>query len=310
MLMNAFLVVATDFDGDDTGALRCGHAIRAAVDLALLDVGASVHSPLAAVERMTDVPAAMAPALSRAVGRLSEHSDAEFLTRLLETELMRHEDAAADALLELALGAMRSAFSAPDSRSTEAGLRRSIELLNRARRHDADRPDARAFQAAAQAVIAFSGEPEVLSPALAELSAAQRELEMYSAERQDEFRGAEPLRSSAAWLVLASELAALRTHLDHPDLLNLAPGMRALSSAYSGVRLAVLDDERLGFTRFIQPVIREGVKVQPGLPEALGQLAGVDDAPPMTKEFAAAVMRPKVRSRQMRRSRSRPFRRR
>jgi hypothetical protein len=310
VVMDAFLMVATESTGGGAGALRRGHAIRAAVDLGLLEVGASVHAPLSAIERMTDIPAEMAPALSRAVGRLSEHSDSGFLTELLETDLVRHEGAAADALLELALGAMRAAFSAPDPKSTEADLRRAIELLDRACRHDSDRPDARAFQAAARAVIAFAEDPEALSTVLDELLAAHRELEMYSVGRQDQFRGAEPLRNSAAWLVLASELAALRNHLDHPDLLNLAPGVRELASAYSGVRLAVLEDERLGFTKFIQPVIQAGVEVQPGLPEALGQLAGVDDSPALTEELAGAVMRPKARSRQTCRGRSRLPRRR
>lgn len=309
-VMDAFLAVADESADDGAGALRRGHAIRAAVDLGLLEVGASVHAPLSAIERLSDIPAEMAPSLSRAVGRLSEHTDAAFLTELLETELMRHEDAAADSLLELSLAAMRSAFSAPNSERTEADLRRSIELLERARLHDADRPDARAFLSAAQAVVAFAGEPEALLPALGELSAAQRELEMYSISRQDEFRGAEPLRSSSAWLVLASELAAVRHHLDHPDLLSLSPGMRALAKAYSGVRLAVLGDERLGFTKFIQPVIREGVEASPGLPEALGHLARADDAPPLTKELATAVMRPKARSRQTHPSRARSRRRR
>jgi hypothetical protein len=57
-------------------------------------------------------------------------------------------------------------------------------------------------------------------------------------------------------------------------------------------------------------VIQAGVEVQPGLPEALGQLAGVDDSPALTEELAGAVMRPKARSRQTCRGRSRLPRRR
>jgi hypothetical protein len=296
-LMDVFLEVVRTMQEDGPGALRRGHAIRAAVDLALLDVGASIHAPLATIERIDYVPTEMAPALTRAVGRLSEHSESEQLVRLLEDELAGHDNAAADALVELSLISMRAAFAAPDASGAEAGLHRAVVLLDRARRYDGDRPDARAYLGAARAVLAFSEDPSVLGDMLEDLLAAQRQLAMYSGLDAHEFRGAQPLRSSAAWLVLASELKAIRGHLDNPDLLDLRPGLEALAKAYGGVRLAVLGDERLGFTKFIRPVIVSRIEVQPGLPEAVQQLAARPDAPPGTQDLAEAMMRPKSRPR-------------
>jgi hypothetical protein len=293
-LMDAFLEVVRTGQEDGPGALRRGHAIRAAVDLSLLDVGAEIFAPLAVIERIEKVPSEMALALTRAVGRLSEHSESEFLGRLLEDELAGHDDAAADALVELSLISMRGAFAAPDASGAEAGLRRAVAHLDRARRYDGNRPDARAYLGAARAVLAFSEDPGALANIIADLLAAQRELAMYEGPDGDEFRGARPLRNSAAWLVLASELMAIRGHLDDPDLLDLRPGLEALAKAYGGVRLAVLGDELSGFTKFIRPVIAGGIAVQPGLPQAVAQLAGRSDAPPPTRDLAEAVMRPKA----------------
>jgi hypothetical protein len=293
-LMDVFLSVAEKSEEEYPGALRRGYAIRAAVDLALLDVGVSIHAPLATIEKIDTVPAEMAPSLTRAVGRLSEHSESQFLVRLLENELSGHENAAADALVELGLISMRAAFKAPDVSGAEGGLRRAVVLLERAARYDGDRPDARAFLGGARAVLAFSENPGALPQGLKDLLVAQRELTMYGGLNDDEFHGATPLRSSAAWLVLASELETIRDHLDHPDRLDLRPGLEALLKAYGGARLAVLSDEQRGFTKFIQPVIVRQIAGQPGLPEAVEQLAGRTDAPTLASDLARAVMRPKV----------------
>jgi hypothetical protein len=143
-------------------------------------------------------------------------------------------------------------------------------------------------------VLAFGSGSDELTTALDDLTAARAELDRYDASVGGDFRGATPLRSVAGWHVLAATLRNLRANLDEPDILNLRPAVEALASAYEGMRLAVLDDERLGLQAFIQPVISTAVAQQPALAEGMPRLANEAGAPSSAAELARAVVRPKA----------------
>jgi hypothetical protein len=301
-LMDALLEVTRDHDGPERG-LRAGYAVRAAVDLALLDAGVSAHAVLAAIERVEDVPPEMASGMARAIGRLWEHYDESFLQQILEERVLSHDTAVADATVELALKALRDAFYAGQPDETVGALERSVELFGRVRAYDEDRADARAYEAAARAVLAFGSGSDDMTAALDDLTAARAELDRYDVSAGGDFRGATPLRSIAGWHILAATLRNLRANLDKPDVLNLRPAVEALASAYEGMRLAVLDDERLGLQAFIQPVISSTVAKQPALADGVSQLADEPGASSAAKELAGEVVRPKARTRRVRRVR-------
>lgn len=303
MLMDALLEVAGDNHGPERG-LRAGYAVRAAVDLGLLGAGVTAHGVLAAIERVDEIPPEMASGMARAIGRLWEHYDEEFLQQVLEKRVLSHDAAAGDATVELGLKALREAFHAGQPDETVGALERSIELFERARAYDEDRADARAYEAAARAVLAFGSEGDEMTAALDDLTAARAELDRYEVPVGGDFCGATPLRSVAGWHILAATLRNLRQNLDNPDVLNLRPAVEALANAYGGMRLAVLDDERLGLRAFIQPVISTAVARQPTLAEGVSQLADEPGAPDSAADLAGEVVLPKERSK-MRASRLR-----
>lgn len=294
LMTKLLLLVNSGLENDAAKALRAGYAIRAAVDLALLDVGVSAHAVLAALENLPDVRPEMASGVARAAGRLWEHHTEPFLQRVLEERVLPHQEAAGDGLLELGLDSLRESFGAEQGEASLTALRRAEELFERAQDHDEDRPDARAFAAACRAVVAFSTNEAAMSAALDELEDARRELDRYSAEDIISFRGATPLRSVADWHVLAATLRGLRAHLDDPDVLYLRPAIEALTDAYTGMRLGVLEDERHGFIGFIRPLIRDRVAASESLTEGVARYASAEDAPTGARELAAEVVRPKV----------------
>jgi hypothetical protein len=293
--MTQLLLMVDEGDESATRALRASYAVRAAVDLALLDAGVSVHGVLATLENLPEIRAEMAPGVARAAGRLWEHHKEPFLRRVLEERVLPHEDAAGDGLLELGLDSLRVAFDAADGNATLEALDRAEELFDRARTQDEDRPDARVFAAACRAVAAFSTDGGALSEALDELTEARAELERYTAEDVGGFRGATPLRSVADWHVLAATLRGLQSHLERPDMLNLRPAIEALSDAYTGMRLGVLEDEVHGFIGFIRPLLRDRVEASASLRDAMAQYAEEEGSPVSAGELTAEVVRPKAK---------------
>jgi len=294
MLMTTLLSLVEGDPPSAERALRAGYALRAAVDLSLLDVGVSAHSVLGVVENIGDVRPELAPGLARAAGRLWEHHDEDFLREVLEQRVLPHDEAAGDAWVELGLRSLRDAFRNEEAAPTAAALEQAVELFERARGEDENRPDARVFGAAARAVLAFPQDAAAMGAALDELTSARAEIARYGATEQQAFRGAAPLRSIAGWHVLAAKLRELRSHLDKPDLLHLRPAVEALGESYAGMRLGVLQHETKGLVGFIQPVIREEVGRSPGLAEAVEQYAREEAAPSGARDLAAEVVRPKA----------------
>jgi hypothetical protein len=152
-------------------------------------------------------------------------------------------------------------------------------------------------------VLAFGSGSDDLTAALDELTAARADLDRYEVSVGGDFRGATPLRSIAGWHILAATLRNLRANLYKPDVLHLRPAVEALASAYEGMRLAVLDDERLGLQAFIQPVISTTVAQHSALADGVSQLADDPGASSTAKELAGEVVRPKARTRRVRRVR-------
>lgn len=274
-------------------ALRAGYAVRAAADLALLDIGVSAHRLLAVIEDLGEIRAEMAPGLARAAGRLWEHHDSALLRQVLESTVMAHEHAASDALLELGLGSLREAFCGTEEAEIAAALERATDLFDRARAQDEDRPDARAFAAASRAVVSFGRDAGAMSDALNELAQARGELDRYSTTL-DGFQGASPLRSVAAWHVLASTLRALQGHIDSPDAFNLRPAIEALTDAYAGMRLGVVAGERRGLQAFIAPIVVQRIGDSGVLVAGTERLAAEPDASDEARALAAEVVRPKM----------------
>lgn len=309
-LMARLLLLVDGGLQSDVLALRAGYAIRAAADLALLDVGVTAHGVLAALENLPDVRPEMASGVARAAGRLWEHHDEPFLRHVLEDRVLPHDEAAGDGLVELGLDSLRVAFDAAEGEAALEALQRAEELFERARAQDEDRPDARAFAAACRAVAAFTTDATAMSAALDELAEARTELERYRVDEPTGFRGATPLRSVADWHVLAGTLRGLSAHLERPDILNLRPAIEALGDAYTGMRLGVLEDERQGLLGFIRPLVRDRVETSAALKEGVAQYATEEGAPTGARELAAEVVRPKVTPRPdtPRRRRGRPRR--
>lgn len=294
VLMKALLETIAQAGTDAERALRAGHAVRAAVDLALLDIGVTAHGVLATIEDLRQVPPEMASGLARAVGRLWEHYDEMFLEGVLEQRVVPHDDAAADASVELGLKALRDAFSAHTNVEAAEALRRGDTFFERARAFDEDRPDARAYQAAARCVLGFGSSGDELSAALDDLTLARGDLDRYTFTVGEPFRGAAPLRSVAAWHVLAATLRELRAHLQQPVILDLRPAVEALAEAYEGVRLGVLEDERLGLRAFIRPIIATSVAHHDVLAQGVAELASEPNSTPGARELASEVVRPKA----------------
>ncbi len=289
-------VVATPSteNADDETALRAGHALRAATDVVLLLPAAGEYQLLAALDRMAGVPEPMAPALARAAGRLWDRRDEDLLRRLLEEAALPHQGAACDASVELGLARLRRAMRTDDPQEARTALGEAVEWMQRARHADEDRPDARAFQAAAEAVLAFADETtaQVLDDHLEALAEARKELDVYRDRLREAFGPVRPLASIAGWHVLAGDLRGLRAQLAAPNLLEgLRPALRALADAYYGMRLAVLDVTELGLQAFIRPVLVEAVRTDAALARGLEQFLTDDDATEKAKEAAGELVR-------------------
>jgi hypothetical protein len=290
----AMMAASVRENASDEAALRAGHALRAATDLALLVPATGEYQLFAALDRLDDVPEPMAPALARAAGRLWDHRDEDLLRRLLEETVLPHRGAAGDASVELGLARLRTAMRTDDPQEARTALGEAVRWMQRARQADEDRPDARAFQAAAEAVLAFADDTpaQALDEQLEALAEARRELDVYRARLREAFGPVRPLASIAAWHVLASDLRALRAHLAAPDLLEgLRPALGALADAYYGMRLAVLDVTELGLQAFIRPVLVEAVRSDAALARGLEQFLANDEASEEAKQAAVELAR-------------------
>ena len=171
--------VSSGFESE-AHALRAGYAIRAAVDLALLDAGVPLmpYGPYWRTSPTSDQRWRLAS--REQPGGSGEHYQEPFLRSVLEERVLPHEASAGDALLELGLDSLRAAFEAPTGDATLEQLHRAEELFDGARAEDEDRPDARAFAAACRAVAAFGSDETAIAAALDELADARTELERYT----------------------------------------------------------------------------------------------------------------------------------
>lgn len=258
-LLDQLLGVFEGRNESDASALRAGYAIQAAVDLVRIDAGASEFGLLAILERVEDVPAATAVPLARAIGRLAETADNEFLVTLLE-RAAEHEPASAQAMLELGLVALRNAFEANELSSASEELDQAIAHFMNAAELEEDRADARLFAAAAKAVRALNQDKDAFFAELEALTAARHEYAFYDPNIARTDRVVGPIHSVAAWDVLVSKLRLLRSAVDEPNVTHLQPGLETMAEAYVGASLDTSADARTGLRAFTGPFIERAIE--------------------------------------------------
>lgn len=277
-LLDQLLAVFDGRDASADDAVRAGYAIQTAVDLVRTGAGASDHGVLASLERVEDVPPLTAAALARAVGRLAETDDSEFLVPLLE-RAAEHEGASAQATLELGLVALRNAFDSDDPAAAAEELDLAIARLETASELEENRADARVFAAAAKAVRALTQDEDAFKSELEALADARLDYAVYdpSVERVDRVVG--PLHSVAAWAVLASQLRHLRSAVDKPDVTHLQPGLKAMADAYAGAALDTVADSRTGLRGFTGPFVEAAIERDPLLARGAEAYEGPGELP-------------------------------
>ncbi len=277
--------------------LHGGHAVRAAADMAAVSSIAS-HITLAALSTVTCIPALAGVPFARAIGRLLDLGDEPWLRTMLRNRVLPLPGAAADATIELALAHLRDAFSYGDPAAATAALNAAAELFEEAARADEDRADATGFAAATRCALAFADQDAAAMEGwAAELNRSRIALMAWSPGDDGPSRAE---AAAGAWTLLTSDLLALRRHLDAPDTLRLINAVEVIADAYYGVRLRVLDDERLGLRAFLRPVVIEKLRENGQLREGLVRLAEEDDATAERRTAASRLVSeagpgPKVR---------------
>jgi len=258
-LLDQLLAVFDRRDDSEDDALRAGYAIQNAVDLVRIGAGASEHGVLARLERVEDVPAPTATSLARAVGRMAETDNSEFLVPLLE-RVAEHEGASAQAMLELGLVALRSAFESEEPAAAAEELGVAITRFETASALEENRADARVFAAAARAVRALSEDDVAFQSELEALAEARRDYAVYDPGVERVERVVGPIHSVAAWDVLASRLRLLRSAGNYPDVTHLQPGLEIMAEAYVGAVLDTVEDARTGLRAFTRPFVEAAIE--------------------------------------------------
>lgn len=277
------LVAALDADALAERPLHGGHAVRAAANLAAVSSIAS-HTTFAALSTVTSIPAPAGAPFARAIGRLLDLADEPWLRTMLRNLVLPLPSAAADATIELALAHLRDAFSDGDPVSATKALNAAAELFEEAARADEDRADAIGFAAATRCALAFADQDAAAMERWAvELNTSRVALMAWSPADDGPSRAE---AAAGAWALLTGDLLALRRHLDAPDTLRLINAVEVIADAYYGVRLRVLEDERLGLQAFLRPAVIEKLRDNGQLRDGLARLAEEDEA---TAERRAAA---------------------
>lgn len=263
--------------------LHGGHAVRAAADLASVSSIAS-HTTLAAISTLTSIPEPAGAPFARAIGRLLDIADEPWLRTTLRNQVLPLSSAAAEATVELAHAALRDAFSDGDPASAKTTLSTAAELFEEAARADEERADAVGFAAATRCALAFADQdPAAMEQWATKLNASRVALMAWSPADEGPSRAE---AAAGAWALLTGDLLALRRHLDAPDTLRLINAVEVIADAYYGVRLRVLQDERLGLQAFLRPAVVEKLRENGVLREGMTRLAEEDKA---TAERRAAA---------------------
>ncbi|MEW2626103.1 hypothetical protein [Streptomyces sp. NPDC048106] len=162
----------------------------------------------------TTAPAAYARRVVRALGTAYEHwRDSDLLTAL---QRFSHTDVRGDAAYELAMCHLADAANAPDRSTLLQAFATARDLLQQAIDADEDRPDATAFLAALDAVLAFdTGNTTTLATATGQLRRSLTEHALWLTGTRTHWRAGR-YDTEAAWYTLSCSLEHVDAHLDQP----------------------------------------------------------------------------------------------
>lgn len=255
-----------------------GVFIEAALRLAL----PGPTKPYALLDRLVDPDATTAPTayarrVVRALSTAYEHwRDSDLLIAL---ERFSHTAVHGDAVYELAMCHLADAANAPDRLTLLQAFATARDLLQQAIDADEDRPDATAFLAALDAVLAFdAGDTTTLSAATGQLRRSLTEHAMWLTGTRTHWRAGR-YDTEAAWYTLSCSLDHADAHLDQPLTAWPNQTIQHILTAYTAHRSVRLQpaDAALGFQVLVAPRIETAFASRQGL--LLHLRAVVADAP-------------------------------
>ncbi|MFD0210650.1 hypothetical protein ACFVH9_16330 [Streptomyces hirsutus] len=162
----------------------------------------------------TTAPAAYARRVVRALGTAYEHwRDSDLLTAL---QRFSHTAVHGDAAYELAMCHLADAANAPNRPTLLQAFATARDSLQQAIDADEDRPDATAFLAALDAVLAFdTGNTTTLATATGQLRRSLTEHALWLTGTRTHWRAGR-YDTEAAWYTLSCSLEHADAHLDQP----------------------------------------------------------------------------------------------
>lgn len=210
-------------------------------------------------------PQAYARRTVRALGTAYEHwRDRDLLIALGRfTGTCVHGDAA----YELAMCHLADAFNAADRPALLDNFTAARELLQQAVRADEDRPDATAYLAALDAVVAFDGgHTDTLQSATQRLRRSVTEHTMWLTGTRTHWRAGR-YDTEAAWYTLSTDLDHAYAHLDQPLTAwpaRIIQHVLAAYTAHRSVRIQPTDAAR-GLQILLAPRIEDAFASREGL---------------------------------------------
>lgn len=296
--LNRIALRRTEPHATSLEAETAGLFLEAALRLALAE---GVIKRYGLLDALTDPQAPSAPIgyarqVVRALGAAYEQwRDADLTTALhafLHTPGLR-----SDAAFELAMCHLSDAFNAADRASLLTQLTSSRTHFTEAIDSDEDRPDATAYRAAINAVLAFeAADNESLSTEVAQLHRSTSEHALWLTGLRTGWRDGR-YDTEAAWYALSIDLEHAATHLDSP--LPTWPSQTiqhilAVYTAHRSVRLTSTGDAS-ALQLLVAPRIEDAFAAREGL--LLHVQALLADAPPDWDRNAAEELRSAVESR-------------
>ncbi len=294
-----------DGGSPELSAVRARFCLNACCDLVCAD-RVSPYALMALLDELRrKLPSELAPTAARVAGRLAERKEEPLYRAVMECA-STHRDALADASIELGHSELRAALASDDFAVANELLSRAQQHYRDAEAADEFRPDARAFEAAVDLVVAFAagGRPEALEEPAERLSRSAAELALYA---EPESSPSRPLAHTAGWLLLAARVRGAAEVLDDRGLLDLRAALLSLLDLYADARLRVVGADFPGLEVVIGPRIEEWLREHTLSRAALAELC--DELPADSDVRRAAVALLEVTSDdagKVRRFRSRP----
>jgi len=191
-----------------------------------------------------------------------------------------------DAAFELAMCHLADAFNAPDRATLLHAFTEAQTLLRHAVDADEERPDASAYLAALDAILAFdTGQTEDLRDAAERLRRCIAEHTLWLTGTRTQWRDGR-YDTEAAWYTLSNDLEHIDAHLDQPFTTWASRTTQHLLAAYTAHRaVGIGSQDAPGIQLLIAPRIEEAFARREGL--LLHLRAVLADAPPEWERDAA-----------------------